>query len=110
MSWLNLPAMSYQTVINSLLNISKDVVLRVDEIVSIWKSAAANLKTLNPNLRIIFTVSPIRHLKDGFEGNARSKAILVLACEKLCSEIEGVDYFPSYEIITDDLRDYRFLR
>ena len=60
--------------------------LEVDEIVSIWKSAAANLKTLNPNLRIIFTVSPIRHLKDGFEGNARSKAILVLACEKLCSE------------------------
>lgn len=82
--------------------------LEVDEIVSIWKSAAANLRTLNPNLRIIFTVSPIRHLKDGFEGNARSKAILVLACEKLCSEIEGVDYFPSYEIITDDLRDYRF--
>lgn len=82
--------------------------LSVDEIVSVWKSTVEHLRVLNPDLRLIFTVSPIRHLKDGFEGNARSKATLLLACERLCSEIEGADYFPAYEIITDDLRDYRF--
>lgn len=82
--------------------------LSVDEIVSAWQSTVERLRDLNPDLRLIFTVSPIRHLKDGFEGNARSKATLLLACERLCSEIEGADYFPAYEIITDDLRDYRF--
>ena len=49
----------------------------------------------------------IRH-KDGFEGNSRSKAILQLACEEICSRNENTDYFPSYEIMNDDLRDYRF--
>lgn len=90
---------------------SKDFIRRrlsVDEIVSTWKSTVELLRTINPDLRLIFTVSPIRHLKDGFEGNARSKATLLLACERLCTEIEGADYFPAYEIITDDLRDYRF--
>ncbi|MDE7346036.1 MAG: GSCFA domain-containing protein [Muribaculaceae bacterium] len=82
--------------------------LSVSEIVSEWKELLDLLSQSYPELRIIFTVSPVRHLKDGFEGNSRSKAILQLACEEICKECNSVDYFPSYEIMNDDLRDYRF--
>jgi poly-D-alanine transfer protein DltD len=57
--------------------------------------------------QVIFTVSPIRHLKDGFEENSLSKATLRLAIGELC-EKHGAHYFPAYEILMDDLRDYRF--
>lgn len=56
----------------------------------------------------IFTVSPIRHLKDGLHGNQISKAILLLAIEKLCASHRNAQYFPSYEIVLDELRDYSF--
>lgn len=82
--------------------------LSVEEIVEEWKEVAAMIREVNPDLRLIFTVSPIRHLKDGFEGNTRSKAVLQLACERICHEVRDAEYFPSYEILTDDLRDYRF--
>lgn len=82
--------------------------LGVDEIVSQWHQLIADIRTLNPEIRIIFTVSPIRHLKDGFEGNSRSKATLLLACERLCEECGNVEYFPAFELLNDDLRDYRF--
>ncbi|MDE6741905.1 MAG: GSCFA domain-containing protein [Muribaculaceae bacterium] len=82
--------------------------LSVSEIVKEWDRLLKLFKEKYPELRVIFTVSPVRHLKDGFEGNSRSKAILQLACEELCSSNERVDYFPSYEIMNDDLRDYRF--
>lgn len=82
--------------------------LSVDEIVEVWKGLIAKLKERYPQLRIVFTVSPVRHLKDGFEGNARSKAILLLATEELCNNVEDCYYFPAYEIVNDDLRDYRF--
>ena len=59
----------------------------------------------NPNLRIIFTVSPIRHLADGQHGNTISKATLHLAVDALAG---CCDYFPAFEIMNDDLRDYRF--
>ena len=74
--------------------------LTVDEIVELWKP-------LCPGRRIIFTVSPVRHLADGLHGNELSKAVLLLAVEKLC-ELTGTEYFPSYEIVNDELRDYRF--
>ena len=61
-----------------------------------------------PHKRIIFTVSPIRHLKDGAHGNAISKASLLLAVEKTVGCYENTDYFPAYEILLDELRDYRF--
>jgi hypothetical protein len=61
-----------------------------------------------PNKRILFTVSPIRHVADGLHGNNISKATLLLAVEQLCSEFDNCEYFPSYEIVIDDLRDYRF--
>lgn len=72
------------------------------------KEAVAAARSINPSLKIIFTVSPIRHIKDGLVENQRSKASLILACHTLCSELSGVAYFPSYEIMMDELRDYRF--
>lgn len=82
--------------------------LTVGEIAGEWKNLLKLLSESFPDLRIIFTVSPVRHLKDGFEGNSRSKAILQLACEEICRDNDNVEYFPSYEIMNDDLRDYRF--
>ena len=58
--------------------------------------------------RIILTVSPVRHLADGLEGNAVSKAVLRLAAEQVVERCSNVEYFPAYEIVLDDLRDYRF--
>ncbi len=66
------------------------------------------LQTLRPNLNIILTVSPIRHIRDGLIQNQRSKATLLLAIETLQKQLSNVHYFPSYEIMMDDLRDYRF--
>lgn len=65
------------------------------------------VRALNPNLKIILTVSPIRHLSDGFHENQLSKATLHLATAQLVDN-QRVFYFPSYEIVQDDLRDYRF--
>ncbi len=59
--------------------------------------------------RIILTVSPVRHLADGLEGNAVSKAVLRLAAEQVVERCPNVEYFPAYEIVLDDLRDYRFV-
>ena len=82
--------------------------LSVDEIVMEWNGLIQMLAGKFPQLRVIFTVSPVRHLKDGFEGNSRSKSILLLACEEICEANDRAEYFPSYEIVNDDLRDYRF--
>lgn len=82
--------------------------LSVDEIADCWENLAMDLRRMFPGLEIIFTVSPVRHLKDGFEGNARSKATLLLAVERICSRLPFCSYFPAYEIVNDDLRDYRF--
>ena len=62
----------------------------------------------HPEKQFIFTVSPIRHLGEGAEGNAVSKATLRLAVEELCSQYPNAHYFPAYELLLDDLRDYRF--
>lgn len=72
--------------------------LSVDEIVRTWMSIMEKY----PNKRWLFTVSPIRHIKDGLHENQLSKATLLQAVEQLG------DYFPSYEIVLDELRDYRF--
>jgi len=66
------------------------------------------LREINPGLRILFTVSPIRHWKDGAHGNQLSKATLLLAIDRLREELQHVYYFPAYEIVLDELRDYRF--
>lgn len=83
--------------------------LSVEEIVSDWKPLLFSLWEQNPKLKLLLTVSPIRHWKDGAHGNQLSKATLLFAGERLRQEFPGqVDYFPAYEIMMDELRDYRF--
>jgi hypothetical protein len=79
--------------------------LTVDEIVSIWQPVLASM----PDKHWIFTVSPIRHIKDGLHDNQLSKAVLLQSIEQLSQlSIAHCSYFPSYEIMLDELRDYRF--
>lgn len=68
------------------------------------------LKSINPNLQIMLTVSPVRHIKDTLELNSVSKSTLRIACNTLTEQHADVQYFPSYEILLDDLRDYRFYK
>lgn len=77
-------------------------------ICDVWCRLLNELRLRFPNLTVILTVSPVRHLKDGFEGNSRSKAALLLAVEDICGKNTDTLYFPAYEILCDDLRDYRF--
>ena len=81
--------------------------MTAQEITTLWSGLIRQLRKLNNGLRIIFTVSPIRHLRDGFRENTISKSILHLAVDELCKST-GVEYFEAYEIQMDDLRDYRF--
>lgn len=78
--------------------------LTVEEIVGMWQPILASM----PDKHWIFTVSPIRHIKDGLHENQISKAILLQAIDRLTSTNEALSYFPSYEIMMDELRDYRF--
>lgn len=82
--------------------------LSVDDIVKEYLVLIGRLREINPGLRILFTVSPIRHWKDGAHGNQLSKATLLLAIDRLREELQHVYYFPAYEIVLDELRDYRF--
>lgn len=82
--------------------------LDVNEIVAEWLLLIDELRRCNATLNIVFTVSPIRHLADGAHDNQLSKATLLLAIDKLVKQRAGVIYFPAYEIMNDDLRDYRF--
>lgn len=66
------------------------------------------LRAMKVDAQIVFTVSPVRHWKDGAIENQRSKAILIAAIHKAVEEFENVYYFPAYEMLMDDLRDYRF--
>jgi len=83
-------------------------ILRVEEIVDAYISFIQRLLDVNPNLKIIFTVSPVRHWKDGAEQNTISKSTLILAIRGIMSELRSASYFPAYELAVDDLRDYRF--
>jgi hypothetical protein len=82
--------------------------LSVKEIVDLWTQQLNRLSTLYPDLKIVFTISPVRHLKDGAHGNQVSKSVLFLAVEELLNHSSKPQYFPAYELIMDDLRDYRF--
>ena len=84
--------------------------LSQQEIVESFRSVYELLKSLRPNLRVLLTVSPVRHIKDTLELNSVSKAILRSSCHQLSTEFTNVHYFPSYEILLDDLRDYRFYK
>jgi len=100
-----------QTVANchkSPSNIFNRRMLSIDEIIKIYSNTIESLLTFNPTINLIFTVSPVRHLKEGFVENNRSKSRLIIAIEKLTEMFDCCHYFPSYELVIDDLRDYRF--
>ncbi len=84
--------------------------LSPDEITERYKHLLNDLWKFNPNLKVLFTVSPIRHWKDGAVGNQLSKSTLLLAVDRLIKSFDEdkCAYFPSYEIMMDELRDYRF--
>ena len=82
--------------------------LNVEEIVKEYTELIGSLQKVNPGMRVLFTVSPIRHWKDGAHGNQLSKATLLLAIDQLREKLNNVYYFPAYEIVLDELRDYRF--
>lgn len=91
-------------------NSFEKIILTSYEIVESLGTTFQLLQTQNPSLRIILTVSPVRHIKDTLQLNALSKSILRVACHELESKFENVHYFPAYEIMMDDLRDYRFYK
>ena len=80
-----------------------------DEIVRVWIPMIEELNRLMPDLKVVFTVSPVRHIRDGMVQNNQSKAVLLDAVRQICEQTESV-YFPSYEIVIDELRDYRFFK
>ncbi len=82
--------------------------MSLDDIVRALTTAIKVLKNLNPGIKFILTVSPVRHIRDGLIENQRSKATLIMASEKLEREFADLYYFPSYELMIDDLRGYRF--
>ena len=82
--------------------------LSVSEIVTAYHQLVNQLHTQFPELKIVFTISPVRYLSDGFFENQLSKSILHLAAKELKEKFAFVSYFPAYEIMMDDLRDYRF--
>lgn len=91
--------------------------ISVDEATEAIRGIATSIRQLNQNVHIVFTVSPIRHLGDGAHGNNLSKATVFLGIERAIEEIAAsplaprndiAEYFPSYEIVMDELRDYRF--
>lgn len=82
--------------------------LTPDEIINALAETHAFLKRINSKLRIVLTVSPVRHIKDTLPLNAVSKSVLRVACHYLSDLLKDVDYFPAFELMTDDLRDYRF--
>lgn len=82
--------------------------LKTNDIVNDYNVLLNVLKQFNPALKIIFTVSPVKHLRDGVVENSVSKAILIQATHQLINDQKQCVYFPAYELVNDDLRDYRF--
>ncbi|PSK90294.1 GSCFA domain-containing protein [Taibaiella chishuiensis] len=82
--------------------------LPVATIVDTWRQLIGRLQTYNPKLKIIFTISPVRHVRDGVVDNNRSKARLIEAVHTLVATYDHCSYFPAYEIVIDILRDHRF--
>lgn len=85
--------------------------LTVHEIVQSFNQFYGRLMVQNPNIKILVTVSPVRHTKDTLELNAVSKAVLRLSCHEIVKQhTDNVSYFPAFELMMDDLRDYRFYK
>lgn len=86
----------------------EEFTLDLNHQVTAWLNLFTNLRRANPDLKVVFTLSPYRYAKYGMHGNALAKACLLCFIDELCSELPGTAYFPAYEIVTDELRDYRF--
>jgi hypothetical protein len=84
--------------------------LDVEDVTTSFKEMFAKVKLINPSLKIILTVSPVRHTKETLELNSVSKSVLRVACHEIVKGNNDVEYFPAYEIMMDDLRDYRFYK
>ncbi|TAH27075.1 MAG: hypothetical protein EAZ07_02245 [Cytophagales bacterium] len=84
--------------------------LSVTSIIESYSEFHQYLLENNPDINILFTISPVRHLKDTLELNAVSKSILRIACFEICKSFKNTFYFPAYELLLDDLRDYRFYK
>jgi hypothetical protein len=82
--------------------------LNPSEAIYLLNELIKSLQKFNPKLRIIFTISPVRHLREGLVENNRSKSVLIQAVHQLVDSYEHLYYFPAYELVIDDLRDYRF--
>ena len=82
---------------------------KIDELEKTWRELIINLKEFNNELKIVFTVSPVRHIKDGLVENNQSKSVLIELVRRLQKDTQ-ITYFPSYEIVLDELRDYRFFK
>jgi len=101
-----------KTVVNCHKVPSKEFTKRklgVNEIVSDMSVVLNRLQQVNPKLKVVFTISPVRHLADGFVENQWSKSTLNIALHELVRRFDHCSYFPSYELVIDDLRDYRFM-
>jgi hypothetical protein len=77
-------------------------------IVDSYRTLLEKLQTFNPGLKIVFTVSPVKHLRDGVVENNLSKSVLTVATHGIVHATDRCSYFPAYELVNDDLRDYRF--
>lgn len=86
---------------------TKELLSQMDVVQSL-ETMVKLVQSVNQSMQIIFTVSPVRHLKDGFVENQRSKANLIGAVHEVVRPLQGIHYFPAYELMMDELRDYRF--
>jgi hypothetical protein len=84
------------------------MLLSIDDQFVLFKKMIKLIKSINPEIKIIITVSPVRHIKDGLSENSVSKAILRILANTICQNDRNCNYFPSFEIMVDELRDYRF--
>jgi len=82
----------------------------LEEMATDLREVLEKLLHVNPNLKIILTLSPVRHTKEGIPENQLSKSLLRVLCAQLEQQLEAVRYFPAYEILVDELRDYRFYK
>jgi len=86
----------------------KKKLLSVEDVLAVLDNVMHRIFMHNPTVKIMFTISPVRHLRDGFVENNRSKAVLIQAVHHLVNKFSKLFYFPAYELVIDDLRDYRF--
>lgn len=91
-------------------NLFSKRLLTIEEMESRLSALFGNFSRVSPNLKIILTVSPVRHIKDGIAENQLSKSLLRVLCSNLERRFSSVGYFPAYEIMMDELRDYRFYK